>query len=148
MASEMDWEVRELLWLMVPRSHDSILRWEETYWSSSIVFLAVQNGGELGVGEWDEETLGRRGVVGVDTIIPIALYEAVLIPALDGGRDRIVLGQCADFLEKVLDDYGDQVEYWVADIAGYFQGNSSAWAAFREFAGPSLTRLMMGEGLR
>lgn len=153
MASEMDWEVRELLWSMVPKTHEEILGWEETEWQASIYELAVQNGGEYGVGEWDEETLGRRGVVGVDTIIGLVLYEAVLIPELDGRRDGIVLSQCAEFLEKILGDYGgsdfgDRVEYWVADISGYFEGNSAAWAVFREFAGPSFVALMEGEGIR
>lgn len=153
MASEMDWEVRELLWAMVPKAHEEILGWEETEWQSSIVYLAEQNGGEYGVGEWDEETLGRRGVLGVDTTIGLVLYEAVLIPELDGRRDGVVLNQCAEFLEKVLNDYagsdfGDWVEYWVADISGYFQGNSGAWAVFREFAGPSFVALMKGEGVR
>ncbi len=148
MASEMDWEVRELLWAMVPKTHDAILDWEETAWQSSIVYLAEQNGGEYGVGEWDEETLGRRGVLRVDTTIGLALNEAVLIPELDGHRDGVVLSQCANFLEKVLDEYRDLVEYWVADISGYFQGNSGAWAVFREFAGPSFMALMKGEGVR
>lgn len=153
MASEMDWEVRELLWAMVPKTHDEILGWEETAWQASIVYLAEQNGGEYGVGEWDEELLGRRGGLGVDTTIGLVLYEAVLIPELDGRRDGVVLNQCAEFLEKVLDDYEDSdfgswVERWVAEISDYFEGNGAAWAVFRKFAGPSFVALMKGEGIR
>ncbi|MBA8806633.1 hypothetical protein ACIGB8_10455 [Promicromonospora sukumoe] len=143
-----DWEVRSLQWAMVPRSREAILGWEEAEWKSSIVMLAVTNGGEYGVGEWDEETFGMRGIVGVDTIISLALYEAVLIPELNGRRDGVLLQQCADFLEAVLDGYYDLVERWVVDIAGYFEGNPDAWAAFQVFAGPLFMRLLKAEGLR